>query len=220
MSRFWLQLRTPIDLVNTILVTYKEGSTKEYEESFDAKLIVEGPDSFYSDLGGEKYIIQGRGYPFDNSDKIDLGTSFHDSGIHTISIANKEGIFANGQSIFLYDKLTNVYTDLQKEDYLFEAQPGTDINRFQIMYIPSSTLGTGVITKKQLLVYQKDDNIIIDSPDDMKKVIISDATGKMIYQTNVNGKSAQINSSKYNTGMYYVSVETVTEKMTKKIIKK
>lgn len=219
-DRYWIQLITPLQLVNTILIAYREGSSLAYEESFDAELLVESPDSFYTKLDDSKFIIQGRGFPLDLDDKIDLGTAFYQNGTHVISIANKEGIFADNQPIYLHDKLLGVYTNLQNESYSFTAQQGIDENRFEIVYKPSSTLGTDVHSKKNLLVYQMDEMIIIESPENINTVIISDASGRVVHQAVVSGKSTKINASKLVSGLYYVTVESINGRSTKKIIKK
>ncbi|HBR11233.1 MAG TPA: hypothetical protein DD740_03275 [Chryseobacterium sp.] len=51
-DRFWLKLISPENMVNTILVAYIDGATNNYDEGYDADLMVVGSDSFYSLLGG------------------------------------------------------------------------------------------------------------------------------------------------------------------------
>ena len=47
-----------------------------------------------------------------------------------------------GLSQTLYDKKLGIYTDIQKEDYVFDAQQGEDSSRFEIVYQPKSNLTT------------------------------------------------------------------------------
>ena len=55
-------------------------------------------------------------------DVIPLGAVFYETGTHTISLANRDGIFANGHPIYLHDLEEGTYTNLQNEKYIFEAK--------------------------------------------------------------------------------------------------
>ncbi|GGP06568.1 hypothetical protein GCM10010992_27090 [Cloacibacterium rupense] len=207
-------------MVNTILVAYKKGSSLEYEESYDAKLLMVTPDSFYSQLGENKMMIQGRGL-FSETDKVALGFSAYKSGTHTISIAKKEGLFDNNQAVYLKDKKMNTMVNLIETEYRFEATPGNDADRFEIVYRPDSTLSTGDHSQSQLQVYQIEGWVVIESPEGLSSVWVTDATGKQLYQSEVNGKTARIQASHYPSGQYYITVETSSgQKQTKKILKK
>ncbi|GGP06566.1 hypothetical protein GCM10010992_27080 [Cloacibacterium rupense] len=219
-DRFWVQLKTPLDLVNTILVAYKKGSSLEYEESYDAKLLMVTPDSFYSQLGENKMMIQGRGL-FSETDKVALGFSAYKSGTHTISIAKKEGLFDKNQAVYLKDKKMNTMVNLLETEYRFEATPGNDADRFEIVYRPDSTLSTEDHSQSQLQVYQTEGWVVIESPEGLSRVWVTDATGKQLYQSEVNGKTARIQASHYPSGQYYITVEKSSgQKQTKKILKK
>ena len=69
-----------------------------------------GADSFYTLLDNKKLGIQGRQFPFSTDDVVSLGAIFHETGLHTISLTNKEGVFVNGKEIYLRDKLINTVT--------------------------------------------------------------------------------------------------------------
>jgi hypothetical protein len=76
--------------------------------------MIEGSDAIYSILGDQKLVIEGRKYPLVSSDAVSLGASFDGAGTHTISLGDKEGIFANGQNIYLKDKITGITTNLSE----------------------------------------------------------------------------------------------------------
>lgn len=218
-DRFWLQLTTPLDVTNKILIAYKEDATDDFEIDYDAPHMVIGSDSFYSILSDTKLAIQGRHYPLLKSDVVPLGASFYGDGTYTISISEKEGIFANGQSVYLKDKVTGVITNLSEKSYSFSAVAGQDNNRFEIVYVnPGSTLGTDNNIKNLLVVYQADGFIKVESPENMNKIILYDMAGKMVYQNNVSGKFTQISTERFTTGVYVVNILTVNGKTTKKII--
>ncbi len=218
-DRFWLELETPLGLVSQMLIAYKKEATNDFEWSYDAPAMIEGSDAIYSILGNQKLVIEGRKYPLVSNDAVSLGASFDGAGTHTISLGDKEGIFANGQNIFLKDKITGITTNLSETSYSFNASAGQDNNRFEIVYVnTNSTLATDASAKKQLVVYQSEGFVNIDSPENMNKVFMFDATGKLVYQNIVSGKSAKINVAKFTSGVYMVNIETVNGKQTKKIL--
>lgn len=218
-DRFWLELETPLGLASQMLIAYKKEATNDFEWSYDAPAMIEGSDAIYSILGNQKLVIEGRKYPLVSSDAVPLGASFDGAGTHTISLGDKEGIFANGQNVYLKDKITGITTNLSETSYSFTASAGQDNNRFEIVYVnTNSTLATDASAKKQLMVYQSEGFVNIDSPENMNKVFMFDATGKLVYQNNVSGKSAKINAAKFTSGVYMVNIETVNGKQTKKIL--
>jgi hypothetical protein len=68
------------------------------------------------------------------------------------------------------------------------------------------------------VVYQSEGFVNIDSPENMNKVFMFDATGKLVYQNIVSGKSAKINAAQFTSGVYMVNIETVNGKQTKKFL--
>jgi hypothetical protein len=55
----------------------------------------------------------------------------------------------------LYDKKLGIYTDIQKEDYVFDGQQGEDSSRFEIVYQPKSNLTTHNVNSEQVKIYEK-----------------------------------------------------------------
>jgi hypothetical protein len=52
------------------------------------------------------------------------------------------------------------------------------------------------------VVYQSEGFVNIDSPENMNKIFMFDATGKLVYQNIVSGKSAKINAAQFTSGVY------------------
>lgn len=219
-DRYRVQLTTPLGLVNTILVAYKEGSTLDFEGNYDAKLLVESPDSFYSKIGVDKMIIQGRGYPLNNNDVVELGTTFYQSGTHTFSIESKEGVFANGQAIYLHDKLLGSYTDLQLGDYTFSATQGESVNRFEIVYKTSGILSTDNTVKYGLRVYQSGEHYVVEADKVFKEVRVYDASGRLLSTIKSGKKQLMIEKNKLVGGFNLFSIIFADDIVNKKVISK
>ena len=64
---------------------------------------------------------------------IPIGFTSQQSGLFTISLGEKDGLFAN-QAIYLKDKATNSVIDLTQNNYSFMANAETVNNRFEIVY--------------------------------------------------------------------------------------
>ncbi|OEL11442.1 por secretion system C-terminal sorting domain protein [Cloacibacterium normanense] len=218
-DRFWISLKTPLDFVSPILIGYPQGSSTNYEEDYDAELLIYGGDSFYSNLDNKKLAIQGRGYPFNPSDEVTLGARLGLEGQYEISLGAKEGVFANGQSIYLKDNITGTITNLSEGAYRFVARSGEVNNRFQILYA-NSTLGSeSGQTEKEFIVYQQNHYAMISTAESMKSVKIYDITGKLIFHKKVNKKDFQIDTSSFQSGTYVIEVLTTNRYFTRKIIK-
>lgn len=218
-DRFWLSLVTPLNVENKILIAYKPDATNGFEMDYDAPHIVIGSDSFYTLLGNEKLAIQGRKYPLVKEDVVTLGASFYSTGTYTISLSEREGIFEGSQPVYLRDNLTGMVTNLSSSSYSFNSNAGEYTDRFEIVYV-NGTLSSTDVDKNKIQVYQKENSVIINSPIDITKVNIIDAAGRLIYQTDVKGKYTEINTIKFNSGVYYVVVDGGNNKTTQKILVK
>lgn len=217
-DRFWLSLKTPLDFVTPLLIGYLKGATNNFEEDYDAELLVHGGDSFYSLLGDKKLGIQGRS-PFNVNDKISLGATFGLQGQYEIFIENKEGIFASQQPIYLKDHLTGVVTNLSQEKYVFTANVGDTTNRFEIQYTNEGTLNTSDLKNKSTVVYQVQNDIIIESPSTIKGVKVYDASGKMVHHSKEKEMKVVISSMKYSSGVYVLEISTEKGVEVRKIVK-
>lgn len=218
-DRFWISLQTPLDFVSPILLGYASGATNDYELDYDAELLSEGSDSFYSLLNTQKLAIQGR-YPFTTSDVIPLGANFYTTGTYVIRLDDKDGIFANGQAIYLKDKLLNTTVNLQDGNYTFTTNvTGAVLNRFEILYNYTGTLGTDTQIKKELLVYKQGNYFVIESPDVMNVIRLYDASGNLITERKPKSKTTRIETIRLINGVYVIDIDTTNKKYTKKVIK-
>lgn len=217
-DRFWLSLKTPLSFQNPILIGYIKGASNQLDLGYDALLMVEGADSFYSIVEDEKLAIQGKKAPLILSDKVILGVTFYETGTHTISLDNKEGVFAKGQPIYLHDNLTDTYTDLQKTSYSFMAEKGEVKDRFQILYtLPYRTLETTEVKEHELKIYEQGNQYIVEAKNKIKELKIFDAAGRCIYTIKGKNNSLIIENNKLSKGINIFSVIFAERIINKKI---
>src|SRR5690606_22899991 len=128
-GKYWLTLSTSYNAKVSQAITYQAGASNEYD-AFDSKAMGLGSDAFYSLAGTEKVIIQGKA-AFQTDDVVILGNKHFESGSFTISLTQKEGLFADGQAVYLKDKLTGTQSNLQNGAYTFTSAAGDFSNRFE-----------------------------------------------------------------------------------------
>lgn len=218
-NRFWLTMKSPNNLVNTILVGYVSGATDNYETDFDGELFAIGSDSFYSVLGAKKLAIQGRSENFSTDDVVALGNVFSTNGTYTIKLHTTEGNFNNNQTIYLRDKVLNKYINLRNMgSYTFEATKGTNNTRFEIVY-KDETLTANENKKSEFIVYKDGQNFVIRSSNKLGKVEVFDMSGRLMKSLTSNQKVAIIDSSDFPNGLFIIKAENSGEVKTRKINK-
>ena len=206
-DRYWLELKTPLNIYTTILIGYIEEATNDFEIDYDAAIMTLGSDAFYSILGNRKLGIQGRA-SFDDNDIVYLGTSHHSEGEHTISISKKEGVFASTQSIFLKDLETGIITDLVKQDYTFEAKKGISDDRFIILYKNGDQILQVMDEKANSIKVFKDIDSFVVKVDHTKINVIEvyDAQGRVITHQKMNQNEFRWSHSSMNNGIYIFKI--------------
>lgn len=218
-NRFWVNLVSPYNIVNTILIAHMDGASNSYDADYDADLLSVGDDSFYSKLNTQKLQIQARSNPLSYDDIIPLGSKYSVSGNYKITLGNKEGVFAENQKIYLLDKLTNTYTDLTVKDYAFTASKGTDETRFEIVYRENATLSTDHITKSDFEVYKDGQVFVIRSSNNLGKVELYSASGILVNTRSTSQKEIRWDTSSLPSGVYIIKAENSGSVRTKKIIR-
>ncbi len=218
-DRFWLQLTADDKYTNTILIGYVGAATNNYDGDYDSELMSEGDDSLYSILQNKKLQIDGRQYPLNTEDIVPLGARYAANANYRFSLAGKEGVFVNDQNIFLRDKLLNKEVNLSETDYNFSAVKGTESNRFEIAYKPSTFLATQNMGKTNIKIYKTATDFVIINKMPMQKVELFDMAGRLISKLDKNDNELHINHTNLTEGFYLLKIYSGNEVLTKKIIK-
>lgn len=178
-DKFWLSLQKDNLSLNSTLIGYKEGSTKMYENSFDAEPMQIYP-GIYSLLDQKEMSIQGRGSQFDLKDRFNLVIKILTPGNYTISLSKANGVFAQGQAVYLIDKETKTYTDLSKENYNFISDKGYFTDRFEIVYDNSLLHVNEVNERNKVDVYTEGKTIFVQSSEKLKSIKVYNLEAKLI----------------------------------------
>lgn len=213
-GKFWIKLTTSYGNTVTQAVTYNQGASNAYDV-YDSKAMGMGSDAFYSLAGAEKVIIQGRA-PFNINDVVLLGTKHFENGNFTVSLSHKEGLFANGQAIYLHDKSTGIYTNLQNQLYSFSGTAGEFENRFEIVY-KLDVLATSQAQKDTFEVYRDGEDFFVRNNKNIETVEIFDAAGRKV--NHITGNSKLVRITLESKGLYIFKVKSAGKEYSKKVVK-
>ncbi|UBB90970.1 T9SS type A sorting domain-containing protein [Candidatus Kaistella beijingensis] len=206
-SRFWLNLITPIDTKNTVLIGYVEGGTNGYDAGYDAIFPGNGNDQFFMMNENKRLLIQGRQYPFADSDVVTLGMSHFQDGNYTISLGDREGVFAGGQAIYLKDNQTGIITNLSEASYTYTSVAGLNNNRFEIIYKPGAVLATDSNAKDGVLIYRDGADFVVRSDSgSISTVEVFDTSGRMSLLKKSNSSEVRFPAADFVDGIYVVNV--------------
>ena len=219
-NRFWLNLQNENnEKYNQILVSYMTGATNGFDNQIDGKLFGYNGSAIYSLIDSEKFTIQGKTLPFVDSDVVLLGFKAENSGTFSISLANFDGLFTEGEVIiYLKDNQTGILHNLMQNPYTFQSNSGEFMSRFEVVY--QTTLGVKNPTiENHLYIFKEAKNIVLKSTNEMRKVVIYDMLGRLIYTNqHIYNREFSIDASGFDSQVLIISVECEDLITTKKII--
>lgn len=177
-DKFWLQMTSPSGATPQMLIGFDANASAGYDAGYDGKMLDSNADVIYSTVDGQSFIINALG-TFDASNTINVTANFLSAGQYTIGIAQKEGVFLNGQSIYLKDHVTGAETELTSGAYTFATTEGLQADRFTVSFA-KGVLGSSNITKAQSTVYANDQIVYINGSSKITSVEVYDMSGKLI----------------------------------------
>jgi hypothetical protein len=215
--RIWLNLTTTDGMFSQALIAYSEDATAEVDSGLDGLYINDSQTALTTLIDTEEYAIQSRALPFDGSDIVPIGFKAVTAGIYTISIDHVDGLFAEGQAVFLKDNLIGTIYELQAGAYTFTSEAGVFNQRFELVY--QNTLGTiDVAQEAGVVVYKQGNEIIINTEAAMTAVYVYDISGRMIAsQESINATNAHINLRNAK-GLILLQIKTGNHTIIRKVM--
>lgn len=209
--RLWLNLsKTEGNSVNNILVAYMEGASNGFDAQIDGEFFGYEGTALYNIVENSEavYAVQGRSLPFTDTDIVPLGFRATQSGSYTISLANFDGLFTDGQDIYLKDNDTEIIHDLKDTAYTFVSEEGVFNDRFEVVYKTTGDLNVNNPEhNNKWVVYSKGNGFQIEAQGfEMKEVMVYDMLGRMVYNSSAEGTSHTI--ANITNGVLIVKVIT------------
>lgn len=216
--RIWISISDEEQKLDQFLLAYMNGASNDFDKQIDAKFIQKGEVAIYSLIEDEQFAIQGRTLPFESTDIVPLGFQVVASGIYTITLENTDGLFAEGEQVFIKDNLLNITHNISESAYTFETESGEFNNRFEVVYEEDETMNIEDINLNTVRIYKNGETIMVSSKSErIISVELYDLQGRNIYRNDkVNSTHYQVNPSL--KGVLVVKVQTQDGKtFTKKV---
>lgn len=189
--RIWLDLvNNATSQSDRALVGYIEGATNNEDSFYDAETMYMGSMALFSMIGNEKYLIQGRQLPFNNSDVIPLGVTITAAGRYTIGIGAFDGLFTNPlTAIYLEDKVTEKVQNLKIKPYTFSANAGTFTNRFKLRFKYKKDHDDDdddkMVSNAAVMAIKSNTDIEVTTTEStMESITVFDLVGRVLFTTN------------------------------------
>lgn len=218
-SRYWLNLTSETRFSQAAIV-YSNTATLGVDYGRDGNAFSQGTLAIYSLAETNKLAIQARP-SFAVSDVVPLGFKTSAQGTYTLTLHRYDGLFADGQEIYLKDNLLGIFHNLKQGSYQFTAPEGTDETRFEIVYT-TSALGTNApsLSSNEVIVYKKDKTLTINSGTAvMDEVTVFDTRGRLIYTaTDINSSEFVIDQLTAEQQMLILNINTDKGAVSKKVI--
>ena len=216
-DRYWLKMTAPSGIISNVAIVHYPGGNNLFGPEDSRSM--GGSDALYNLVENEKVAINGRS-SFNVTDIVPLGTAHFGSGSYQIGLDAKEGIFANGQNIYLKDRETGIVTNLSSGTYTFAANAGETSGRFEIIYEPQTVLVTDSATKEDLVIFRDGQDFVLKAQSKkIDKVEVYDTNGRLIYTLQPHATITKINSELLVTGVYILKIDQGGTISVKKIIK-
>ncbi|MFP9113249.1 T9SS sorting signal type C domain-containing protein [Flavobacterium sp. RHBU_3] len=220
-SRFWLNLTGDNNAASQTMIGYFNESTLGIDYGYDAKQFTEGGmPVMYSIAEETPLAIQARP-GFENSDVVSVGFTTPAAGTFTIALDHAEGIFTEGQKIYVRDNVEGLVRDLTQYDYTFTTEAGTFNTRFEVFYTTQAlSTDNPTLTNNNVIVYTEGATIGINSGNTlMNSVAIYDMRGRQLYSQNgINNSQVKISNLTAEQQVLIVEINTVNGKVSKRIV--
>ncbi|WP_282030331.1 lamin tail domain-containing protein [Winogradskyella eximia] len=219
-NKIWLNLTSDNGIFNQTLVAYVDGATNNDDGTYyDAQknLSAETNSVLYSiitDSESKKFAIQGK-----DPNSLTLGeiipigfyTAIDQPTIYSFSIAQLEGEFMNGNTIYLRDKLLNVDHNLSNNPYAFTSETGEYNSRFEIVFTPMtlSIKDNQISANDVTIVELTNGNVefkLNSSQNTITNVEILDMLGRRVYNLKGNSASEVYNLSQLSKSAYIAKI--------------
>ncbi|MXN91638.1 T9SS sorting signal type C domain-containing protein [Flavobacterium sp. Sd200] len=219
-SRLWLNLTGAENGFSQAAIAYMEEATTDLDYGYDGQQLSDGGLSIYSIAQETNLAIQARP-EFTTTDVVALGYNAAQSGQYTISLDNVEGVFAEGQEIFIKDNVANTVNNITHTGYTFTTEAGTFNDRFEVVYAARTlNANTPHLDANSVIVYKNGNQIDINTGiAEMTDVNVYDIRGRKLYnKDNVNASEVSITGLQVSTEVLIVEINTNKGKVSKKII--
>jgi len=219
-SRLWLNLTNSENGFSQAAIAYIDEATLDLDYGYDGQQLTDGGLSLYSIAQETNLAIQARP-AFTTADVVPMGYVAGAAGEYTITLDSTDGLFADGQEIFIKDNATGTISNITTAAYTFTTEAGTFNERFEVVYA-AAALGTNSpqLNANSVIVFKNGNAIdITTGTAEISSVAVYDIRGRKLYSNNnVNASQTTVTGLQVQTEVLIVEVNTNKGKVSKKII--
>jgi len=227
-NKLWLQLTTTAfdEAIAQTAIGFTPNASQAYDRGYDSPRIGTFLSLFTILENEEQLAIQGR-ETFSPDIELTLGfsTTIETEESYTISINNLEGIDIENTPVYLIDHQTGNSINLKDTAYTFNATKGIQPNRFTVAFEEREVLQIDDRSFSEAInLYPNPSKDIVTltylGEERLIKLTVLDFSGRIIRKIDtVNfNKNIAIDLSDVATGMYFIEIESTTQKTTKRVI--
>ncbi|MGV3461496.1 MAG: immunoglobulin domain-containing protein [Flavobacterium sp.] len=184
MSRIWLTIASAQGTYAQALVGYSAATTDGIDFGYDTPLFSDGVAALYTKGAGKDLSIQAKG-AFAATDVVPLHYRASQAGQYTMSLTRKDGLFEDGQNVYLRDNQEGIIHDFAAGAYTFTAAEGVTENRFDVIYTTDGALGTNNPGRVEngVVIYKNANGLTIETPGTtIKDICIFDISGRLLHK--------------------------------------
>ena len=133
--------------------------------------------------------------------------------------------FENNQPIYIHDKVTDMYVDLQSQNFEINLPAGNYTDRFEVVFVEGNALSTDEFAENNFNVIQNNNisELVVLNPKklDIESIKLYDVSGKIIFNEIVKNNNERLGYSTKNLsdGVYLVQATLSNNNTTtKKVI--
>jgi len=174
-----------------LLVNYRSEATDAYDAALDGRYINDSENAFYTLLDDEPFTIQARALPFENIDVVPLGFKTTTAGTFSITLNEKDGVFADNSAIFIKDNALGTWHNITESPYEFVSETGVFSERFEIVYQEPLSIGDAAVNANHFIVVKENNSLTVRSAqEEITSVTIFDLTGRIIAKSDHHASTA------------------------------
>lgn len=207
------RFRLNIDFNNTytrqLIETFAPTATEGFDRGLE--ISIETYDLLSSDAywQNNNAVYVAEAIPHNEETKIPLAITIGNAMPISIGIVDVQN-FEPDSPIFLHDKTTDLYVNLNSQDFSINLQPGTYTDRFEVTFKKATTLDTEAYEIKTLDAFQNNNTHILTvlNPSNLKikSILVYDVSGKQVLtkKPNTTTNAYTLSTNNMSTGVYIV----------------
>jgi hypothetical protein len=220
-NRFKVLMTGENGVSSPILVAFDAQYTTAYDTMYDAYALSAGTATFYSILENTSDRLAINALPaFDVTNEVPVGVRKTGTATETFTFqwVQPEGIFANGQAVYLFDTLTGAYHNFVDGAVSITLSETVTNNRFQLRF-QNPLSNPDFQNAMNFVSWYQNETIEVKCSENLTNIKIFDITGRLVLTQTVNEERTVAIPFAQPQGVYLVKGTTNEGiEMTQKLI--